>query len=118
MIPFQKPLVITMKKNLTKIFSTVLAAATALSVSAAPLAQKVKANAGAAASTLTAKAQSAPAKKAPGKTRAIMPQVRTGKATTSVFRTPGKYAGAPVKAPYKVGYYAEGHFPELIGSDV
>ncbi len=107
-----------MKKNLTKIFSTVLAAATALSVSAAPLAQKVKANAGAAASTLTAKAQSAPAKKAPGKTRAIMPQVRTGKATTSVFRTPGKYAGAPVKAPYKVGYYAEGQLPELIGSDV
>ncbi|MDE6485241.1 MAG: hypothetical protein K2L14_07595, partial [Duncaniella sp.] len=94
-----------MKKNLTRIFSLLLAAVTALSISAAPLAKKVKAPTAEKTVQLNAagaKLQQKARAKSAVKTDVVVPQVRKSK-TANVFRSALKNANVPVKAPYKVG---------------
>lgn len=98
-----------------------LAVATAVSVSAAPVtAKKLKAeNPG--APVLTAKVGQAPAKASGKKAVRPLPKVRTnslGTANPSVFRSAAKTAKAPVKAPFKAPAYAGANLPKLVGSVV
>ncbi len=100
-------IIITMKKNLTRIFSLLLAALTVITASATPLTvQKAKAPV-----TETAKPKAAGAKlqkKAPAVNAStkfgefVTPQVRKAK-SSNVFRSAANSAPAPVKAPLKVG---------------
>ncbi|MBD5250484.1 MAG: hypothetical protein HDS56_04845 [Barnesiella sp.] len=97
-----------MKKSLTRIFSFLLAAATALSTVAAPTApRKLKAPV-AESRQLTvsnAKIQPKSASKAPKNGKALMPKVKKASAQ-NVFKQARKNANVPFKAPYKAASYA------------
>ncbi len=96
-----------------------LAVATTVSVTAAPVtAKKFKAE-NVETSALRAMVTDAPAK-APGKKVARLPKTRAnnsfGAASSSVFRTVATSAKANVKVPFKAPANAAGNMPSLIGS--
>ncbi|MDE6416489.1 MAG: choice-of-anchor J domain-containing protein, partial [Duncaniella sp.] len=110
-----------MRKNLTRFFSLLLAALTAMSVSAAPLAtRKMKAPE---AETTQLKAADAKVKtKAPAKadrrSRVISPKFRTAdtRRASNLFRSAAPGTTMRVKAPYKAATAADAEVPELLGS--
>ena len=105
-----------MKKNLVRIFSLMMAAMTALSMSAAPLAKR---NPSGDTGNRTVSAVAAPASDKPVATKGAipMPKVRQT-ASANVFASASRSVKpANVKAPFKVGAMAEElKLPNLIGS--
>ncbi len=103
-----------MKKNLLRIFSLLLAAATSLSITAAPLAKKSGKGARSEVSTLVAPASAKTASKLP-----VRPSRHQGQ-KSSVFASPSKRVALDTKAPLKAPIKAEGveKMPALIGSVV
>lgn len=97
-----------------------LAAVTAISVAAAPLAKRVKAP-----TAETTQLQAAATKvqmKAPAKTdartRVLKPQVRTAETRNpaNLFRATATRTNIPVKAPYKINAKADAALPDFLGS--
>ncbi|MDE5785401.1 MAG: choice-of-anchor J domain-containing protein, partial [Duncaniella sp.] len=109
-----------MKKNLTRIFSVLLAAATALSATAAPLEKRAKSPAvettqlRAAGTKVKAKAPA----KADNHTRVLTPKFRTAETRNpaNLFRAATKRNNIPVKAPYKINAKADAVLPNIMGS--
>ncbi|MDE6583003.1 MAG: choice-of-anchor J domain-containing protein [Duncaniella sp.] len=104
-----------MKKNLTRFFSLLLAALTALSISASPLTAKRATAKSAVKSEVTTTVTKAPANVKDKKAVKFNPK-KSAKAGASVFKVLQKNANVRVKAPFKVGAKAASNVPQLLGT--